>query len=86
MEKHQNKITLSIMAKYYIHRLWRVAPPYIIAMMISVYLSAYFGSGPIYPPNGYEPTVCRTKWWFNTLYLNNLYQYEGKMVSVLYNV
>jgi hypothetical protein len=51
-----------------------------LAMMISVYLSAYFGSGPIYPPMGFEPSVCRTKWWINALYINNLYQYEGRWV------
>jgi peptidoglycan/LPS O-acetylase OafA/YrhL len=78
-ERHDNKISIGFMAKYYIHRLWRCTPSYYIAMSISIYLSAYFGSGPLYPPQGFEPVSCRKMWWINALYLNNLFLDEKEM-------
>ena len=55
-----------------VNLLARVFPAYAIAFLISLNLSAYFGAGPLYPSTGFEPPVCKTKWWANLIFLNNL--------------
>lgn len=44
--------------------------------MISILLSKYFGAGPLFPPEGYEPAHCRQTWWRNVLYINNFFKPE----------
>ena len=51
-EKMNLKISFRLMLKYYVHRIWRLSPPYFICLLISANLSPYFGIGPLYPPEG----------------------------------
>lgn len=70
--KRGGKIQGSFMAKFYIHRLWRITPPYALMIMVAAALTRYMGSGPFYPyEKGLDPN-CRTNWWTNLLYVNNL--------------
>lgn len=48
--------------------------------MISILLSKYFGAGPLFPVEGYEPIECRHNFWRNILYVNNFFKPE-EMVS-----
>lgn len=72
-ELRNHKLSFSFMIKYYLHRLWRLSPPYFISMLISMNLSAYFGTGPLYPSEtGFEINKCRNTWYWNILYINNI--------------
>ena len=35
-------------------------------------LSQYFGSGPFWPTVNWSAEHCKTNWWTNLLYVNNL--------------
>jgi len=50
-------------------------------VLISATLTKYLGSGPFFPPNGFELDECRQSWWTNLLYVNNLVETD-KMVNM----
>ena len=62
-----------LMIRYYIHRYLRLTPSLILVMFVSVYLTPYFGRGPLYPiQQGFEPEKCREgNWWSAFLYIGN---------------
>lgn len=76
-EQTNLKFSFWFMIKYYVHRVWRLSPPYFICLLISIHLSPYFGQGPLYPQDGYEYDRCRTSWYWNILYVNNLVNTEN---------
>jgi len=49
-------------------------------LMITTTLTKYFGSGPLFPVNGYDIPDCYQTWWSSLLYITNLVNLE-KMVS-----
>lgn len=70
---------------YFAHRYWRLTPVYAICLMFfaTVYTLLITGpfqwlgldpSGPLYN----STTECRTYWWSNLLYINNLYPHDGR--------
>ena len=67
------KINFGFIFKYYLHRYIRLTPPLIIIILISLNLTPYMGNGPFYPANGFEPVGCKTNWYLNLLYINNLF-------------
>ena len=77
--RQQNRLTLKLLAKFYIHRLWRITPTYMFVVMFSGCLTKYLGKGPNFEKNGFEP-MCEVNWWTNLLYINNLVRTD-KMVS-----
>ena len=68
---------------YYSNKIERLTPPYMLVLMVSACLSKYFGSGPFFPKDGFEIDYCRTSWWTNLLYINNLVNTD-KQVSLLF--
>ncbi|XP_052782094.1 nose resistant to fluoxetine protein 6-like [Mya arenaria] len=69
---------------YFVHRYWRLTPVYAICLMFftTVYLIMITGpyqwlildpDGPVYP----STNECRTYWWSNLLYINNLFPHYG---------
>ncbi|XP_033732782.1 nose resistant to fluoxetine protein 6-like [Pecten maximus] len=56
---------------FYLHRIWRLTPPYMLVMFIYVALLRYTGDGPLWQKNGYEKDFCAKTWWRNLLYINN---------------
>lgn len=52
-----------------------------IAFFISLYLSGYFANGPLYPDTGLEPVECRTNWWINLLYINNILNVDQMVIK-----
>uniref|UniRef100_A0A0L8GBE4 Acyltransferase 3 domain-containing protein n=3 Tax=Octopus bimaculoides TaxID=37653 RepID=A0A0L8GBE4_OCTBM len=56
---------------YYIHRFWRLTPPYMLVMMVYIPLFRYWGDGPYWPKDGFEINYCKDTWYFNLLYINN---------------
>ena len=68
----QNNISFLFMLKYYLHRIWRLTPPYMIVLMFNACLSRYLSDGPFYPKNVFETNFCSNTWWTNLLYVNNL--------------
>lgn len=56
---------------YYLHRIWRLAPPYMLVMFMYVALLRYTGDGPFWQKNGSEKDFCTKTWWRNLLYINN---------------
>lgn len=61
---------------YYVHRFWRLTPPYMLVMLVYVPLLQYWGDGPFWPIHGSEIDYCRNSWWYNLLYINNFYDKE----------
>uniref|UniRef100_A0A1I8IP37 NRF domain-containing protein n=1 Tax=Macrostomum lignano TaxID=282301 RepID=A0A1I8IP37_9PLAT len=63
---------------FYVHRYWRLTPPYLLVMATYVSLFQYVYEGPMYPqaPAAIDPQ-CPTDWWKNALYINNLFSAES---------
>ena len=68
------QISVRLMVMYYIHRYIRLTPTFLLIVMISINLTPYFGSGPIYPTQqGFEVNECRTTyWWTSIVYVGNI--------------
>ena len=48
-------------------------------LLFEATLTRYLGNGPMYPQQGFEIDMCKSTWWTNLLYVNNLI-YVDKMV------
>lgn len=72
IKKRNFKFSIGLFIKYYIHRLWRITPPYALVLMFSACLTQYLGTGPHYPTKDGLDKFCRTNWWLNLLYINNI--------------
>ena|SRR6218665_130587 len=59
----------------------RLTPVYMLVLAIYTTLSKYFGSGPFWPKDIGE--ACKTSWWTNLLYINNLVHLHSEVVLVL---
>ena len=58
-----------------------------LVLMISAALTPYLGTGPFYPKDGFELDRCRTTWWTNLLYINNLIKCDsGTSVNLQFNL
>ncbi|XP_060067986.1 nose resistant to fluoxetine protein 6-like [Ylistrum balloti] len=70
---------------FYLHRFWRLTPPYMLVMFIYVALLRYTGDGPFWQENGFEKDFCAQTWWRNLLYINNFFDtYNSCMVWTWY--
>jgi peptidoglycan/LPS O-acetylase OafA/YrhL len=69
-------LSIRLMVLYYVHRYIRLTPAFILVMLFSVYLTPYFGHGPLYPvQKGFEPDKCRAgNWWIAFLYIGNFFK------------
>lgn len=73
MHVRSEKLSLGLMVRYYLHRYWRLSPVYFTCMLVSINLSTYFGTGPLFPSDsGFELDKCQNTWYWNVLYINNL--------------
>ena len=81
--KRKKRITSWMMIKYYTHRIWRITLPYMLALFLSVSLTRYLGKGPFYPNEGFESQQCRTRWWTNLLYINNVYNADDNVEKMV---
>lgn len=61
--------------------LYRLTPLYMIVLGIWATLYKYVGSGPFWPEVP-ENVFCKTNWWANVLYINNIVRPES-MVSFI---
>ncbi|XP_065182327.1 nose resistant to fluoxetine protein 6-like [Sycon ciliatum] len=59
--------------KFYFHRVWRLTPAYMIALMILYNVLPFFGTGPTWPGTVTFADQCKKYWWTNLLYINNFY-------------
>ncbi len=84
-EVSKEKLSRRLMFLYYIHRYIRLTPTFILVMFVSIYLTPYFGSGPIYPSQqGFESGQCTSNhyWWTAFLYIGNIIKAENICLSV----
>ncbi|ESP03047.1 hypothetical protein LOTGIDRAFT_157007 [Lottia gigantea] len=70
------KVSIKQMGLFYFHRFWRLTPLYMIVIMIYTNLTKYFIEGPM--ENRLKALLiteesCKSSWWTNLLYINNLY-------------
>ncbi len=70
----EGKLSFRLMLLYYIHRYIRLTPTFLLIILISINLTPYFGSGPVYPTQvGFETPQCRIQyWWTSILYVGNI--------------
>ncbi|CAF4933223.1 unnamed protein product, partial [Rotaria socialis] len=80
----KEKLSLRMMILYYVHRYVRLTPTFILVMFVSIYLTPYFGQGPLFPvQQGFESTGCRNGgWWTSFLYIGNFFKSENMCLSV----
>ncbi|XP_021346367.1 nose resistant to fluoxetine protein 6-like, partial [Mizuhopecten yessoensis] len=57
---------------FYFHRFWRLTPPYMLMLFIDMSLFRYVGDGPFWSKEGTDGKFCRSSWWTNLLYINNV--------------
>ena len=86
----KEQLSLRLMTFYYMHRYLRLTPSFILVMLVSVYLTPYFGRGPLYPiQQGFEPDQCRNgNWWTAFLYIGNFLKSDDLCLGItwyLYN-
>lgn len=67
---------LPFIAKFYIHRYWRLTPSLMLLMFVYVPLFPYLSDGPFWPQKGLEQGQCNKTWWYNMLYINNFFNEE----------
>lgn len=77
-QMQKKPITFKSMSLHYIHRYLRLTPSFVLVMFLSIYLTPYFGRGPLYPiQQGLEPKKCRDgNWWSVFLYIGNFLKSE----------
>ena len=58
---------------YYVHRYWRLLPPYMIAFIIYIFIMPYVGNGPLWDPNNFPSSNddCKNYWWAYVLMIQN---------------
>ncbi|CAF0975213.1 unnamed protein product [Rotaria sordida] len=86
----KEKLSFRFLIRYYIHRYIRLTPTFLLVLLVSINLTAYFGRGPIYPSiQGFESEGCRQHgWWTAILYVGNLVHVDDMCLGVswyLYN-
>ncbi|KAG1681474.1 Nose resistant to fluoxetine protein 6 [Nymphon striatum] len=64
--------------KFYVHRIWRLTPAYMLILGIYICLFPYLASGPFWRSDGMEVDYCKDTWWTNLLYINN-FVHSSKM-------
>ncbi|CAF3972930.1 unnamed protein product [Adineta steineri] len=70
--QNQNVFRIQHLFCYYFHRYCRLIPTLVFVLLISMHLSPWMGSGPIFPTlNGFEVPTCHNHWWATILFLNN---------------
>lgn len=62
---------------FYVHRYLRITPVYMIVMVIFSCLYHYIGNGPLWPEVIHVGDKCKTTWWHNLLYINNIVGVDG---------
>ncbi|KAL4220888.1 hypothetical protein ACF0H5_019154 [Mactra antiquata] len=73
----KKKISINIVIMYYFHRFWRLTPIYMMVLMMFGCLYHYLGDGPFWPQVIWAAEHCKTNWWTNLLYINNLVQTDS---------
>jgi hypothetical protein len=70
----QGGLSSRMMILYYLHRYIRLTPTFLLTILVSINLTPYFGSGPIYPKQqGFELPQCRSQYWWTAIaYVGNL--------------
>ena len=78
------KLSPRLMFLYYIHRYIRLTPTFLLVVAMSINLTPYFGSGPVYPTQqGFETPQCRsTYWWTSILYVGNIVKSDYVCIPV----
>ncbi|XP_060575994.1 nose resistant to fluoxetine protein 6-like [Ruditapes philippinarum] len=71
---------------YFIHRYWRLTPLYAFVLFYYAYVFSSTISGPLLfflEAGNYQNTfdVCKTYWWTNLLYINNMYPNYGNLAT-----
>lgn len=68
---------------YYFHRYCRLIPTILFVMLISMHLSPWMGSGPIFPTSsGFEVAACYQWWWTTLTFVNNVVSMEKMCLPV----
>ncbi|CAF0937128.1 unnamed protein product [Adineta steineri] len=80
----ENKLSFRTMLLYYVHRYMRLTPAFLLVILVSINLTPYFGSGPVYPvKQGFEPEGCRNQyWWTSILYVGNIVKPDSMCLGI----
>ena len=75
------KIGVGSYAGVLLHRLFRIWPVYMFAMLFWWKITVYFGSGPVWANYLSAPTMCDTNWWRNALFIDAYYHGNDKCMN-----
>ncbi|UJR32240.1 hypothetical protein I4U23_019706 [Adineta vaga] len=83
----QNVFHIRHLFLYYFHRYCRLIPTLVFVLLVSMYLSPWMGTGPIYPAsNGFEVSGCYRSWWKTVLFINNMASFEEACLPVTWYI
>lgn len=63
----------------------RLTPAYAITIIIMAGPLFYVNSGPVWTNMKQEMDSCRSFWWTNLLYINNLWGFNFEVGEILFN-
>lgn len=76
-ETNDDTVKMKTWIKFFIGKYWKMTPPYMLTMVIFVYLYMYLGHGPLWPNRLDAADKCQTGWWKHLLYVNNVVGVDG---------
>ncbi|XP_067118598.1 nose resistant to fluoxetine protein 6-like [Centruroides vittatus] len=68
LKRHKGKNKQFHCTRYYLHRIWRLTPTYLMILGFYATVWLHVGMGPFWPK---ENTQCKNYWWWNLLYIVN---------------
>ncbi|XP_046549706.1 O-acyltransferase like protein-like [Haliotis rubra] len=75
------KVTPKFLLMFYIHRLLRILPCYLVVLMIFANLMPYMGRGPRWKYVTTAINQCKDHWWANVFFFSNFYKADEMCMS-----
>ncbi len=68
---------------YYVHRYWRLMPPYMTILILYNWVMPFYGTGPLWMARDFpaRKADCKNYWWTYLTFTNNFIP-DGKGTSV----
>ncbi|XP_071104181.1 O-acyltransferase like protein-like [Haliotis cracherodii] len=75
------RVTPKFLLLFYLHRLLRILPCYLVVLMIFANLMPYMGHGPRWKYATTAVNQCRDHWWANVFFFSNFYMADEMCMS-----
>ncbi|XP_067687102.1 O-acyltransferase like protein-like [Haliotis asinina] len=75
------KVNLKFLLMFYVHRLLRILPCYLVVLMVFANLMPYMGRGPRWKFVTTAISQCKDHWWANVFFFSNFYKADEMCMS-----